>query len=56
MIRRAEPYFIAALLALTPACGAIKGIFKAGMWVGVIGVVLVLALGFAVVRKFKRGP
>jgi hypothetical protein len=32
-----------ASLAL-PGCEAIEGIFKAGVWVGVIGVVFVIAL------------
>jgi hypothetical protein len=48
LARRPEPRtpFIAALLA-SPAltgCELIKGIFKAGVWTGVIGVVLVVAL------------
>jgi hypothetical protein len=38
--------FLAALLA-SPAltgCELVKGIFKAGVWTGVIGVVLIVAL------------
>ena len=43
------------LLALNlTACELAKGIFKAGVWVGVLavlGVVLLVALGFGVLRK-----
>ena len=36
-------------------CEAVEGIFKAGMWVGVIGVVLVLMLvGFIASRVRSR--
>jgi hypothetical protein len=31
-------------------CAAIEGIFKAGVWVGVIAVVIVLAVAFGLVR------
>ncbi len=38
-----------------PGCEAIATIFEAGVWVGVIGVVLVLALvGFIVSRLGRR--
>jgi hypothetical protein len=42
------------LLSLSlAACQAIEGIFKAGVWVGVIMVVAVIALvGFAVAKMF----
>ena len=36
------------------ACEAIGGIFKAGVWVGAIGVVLVVVLLIFVVAKVKR--
>jgi hypothetical protein len=49
-----------ALICLTSAlalslsgCAAIEGIFKAGMWVGVIAVVIVLAVAFGLVRLFS---
>jgi hypothetical protein len=38
-----------AALALS-GCAAIEGIFKAGVWVGVIAVVIVLAVVFGLVR------
>ena len=41
---------VAASLAL-PGCEVVGGIFKAGMWVGVLGVVIVLAIvGFLVAK------
>ncbi len=46
---------IAALLVSTTGCRAIEGIFKAGVWVGVVVVLLLLAIGFAVSRMFVRG-
>ena len=40
-------------LALTVSgCAAIEGIFKAGVWVGVIAVAIVLAVIFGLVRAF----
>ncbi len=42
-------------LALTiSGCAAIEGIFKAGLWVGIIGVVLLLALVGGVVSIIRR--
>lgn len=34
-------------------CEAVKGIFKAGVWVGVIAVVIVLAVAAFLVRSFR---
>lgn len=43
-----------ALLAMSAsACELIGGIFKAGMWVGAIGVILVVVLLVLVVAKLK---
>ena len=36
------------------SCEAIAGIFKAGMWVGVIGVIIVVALILYFVGKARR--
>ncbi|HEY4105855.1 MAG TPA: hypothetical protein VGM44_18270 [Polyangiaceae bacterium] len=45
------PGMVLASLALSlDSCAVIGGIFKAGVWVGVIAVVLVLALIFGVAR------
>ena len=35
-------------------CTAIEGIFKAGVWVGVLAVVLVCALAAVTVGMFRR--
>ena len=43
---------VIASLAL-PGCEAIEGIFKAGVWVGVIGVVLVIALVGFIAAKVR---
>ncbi len=40
-------------LSLT-SCEAIGGIFKAGMWIGVIIVIIVIALILWLVRKVKN--
>ncbi|HEX5044902.1 MAG TPA: hypothetical protein VFV75_18550 [Candidatus Polarisedimenticolaceae bacterium] len=44
---------VAALLSLS-ACEVIGGIFKAGVWVGIVLVVLVLAGLFWIVGKLRR--
>ena len=41
-----------AALSLS-GCAAIEGIFKAGVWVGVIAVAIVLAVIFGLVRAFS---
>lgn len=46
---------IAALSTTLVSCEAIKGIFKAGMWTGVIGVVIVLALVIWLISKIFGG-
>ncbi|MDQ3068414.1 MAG: hypothetical protein M3R55_01635 [Acidobacteriota bacterium] len=46
---------LVVLMAVTVAgCGVIGGIFKAGLWVGVILVVLVLLLGGFIASRFRR--
>lgn len=51
---------IAPLVALVPlalslnGCAVIGGIFKAGLWVGVIAVVVIIALIVWGVRAFAR--
>ena len=39
--------------ATMPACAAIVGIFKAGMWVGIFMAVLVIGIVFFVVSKAR---
>jgi hypothetical protein len=43
------------LVIVTAAgCAAVGGIFKAGLWVGLIVAVLVIAVVFFLVRSFSR--
>ncbi len=49
---RINPLLIAVLLSTTlTGCELVGDIFKLGIWVGVIGMVLVIALIFWVIRK-----
>ena len=43
--------FLLLLAVSVTSCRVVGGIFKAGMWVGIIGVVLVVALVFWIFRK-----
>ncbi len=47
-----------ALLFLLPlllaGCEAVEGIFKAGLWVGIVAVVIVVAVVVLVARKVNR--
>jgi hypothetical protein len=48
------PLLLLVLLGLTGAgCQAIGDIFQAGMWVGVIGVVLVIAIIGFIASRFR---
>jgi hypothetical protein len=42
------------LLVTTTGCAAVEGIFKAGLWVGLITAVLVIAVVFFLVRRVSR--
>lgn len=54
-LRSPLPLGILTLLALNlTACEVVKGIFKAGVWVGVLGVVGVLVLVAMVAGVFRR--
>lgn len=39
-------------LVTIPGCGLIENIFKAGMWVGIIGVVLVIGIIALLFKSF----
>lgn len=55
-MRKHFPLALIAVLATTlTSCEAIEGIFKAGMWAGVIMVVVVLAIIIWVIRKLFGG-
>jgi hypothetical protein len=45
---------LAPLVVSLSGCAAIRGIFKAGVWVGVITVIIVLALIVWAIRAFSR--
>ena len=45
--------FLFSAVLLVPGCQVIGDIFKAGVWVGIIVVIIVLALIFGVARMFK---
>ena len=36
------------------SCAAIGGIFKAGVWFGVIGIVLIIAIIFWLINKARK--
>lgn len=50
--RQLALWLIPAAFALT-GCEVVKGIFKAGVWVGVLAVVIVLGGAAMLVRMFK---
>ena len=55
MVTRSMGLLLLVLLALSGAgCEVIGGIFKAGVWVGGLGVVLVLVVIFFAVSKMRR--
>jgi hypothetical protein len=42
------------LLVTTTGCAAVEGIFKAGLWVGLITAVLVIAVVLFLIRRVSR--
>ena len=42
------------ILAIIPGCQAIADIFKAGVWVGIILVVVVVGVILMIARAFKK--
>lgn len=52
-IKKLIPLFL-LLVILTNSCRAIAGIFKAGIWVGVIGIVIIIAIILWIVNKMKK--
>lgn len=43
--------FMPVMAIAFSSCKAIEGIFKAGVWVGVIGVIVVIAIIFWLINK-----
>jgi hypothetical protein len=54
MIRYLQLTFLFLLTMTFSGCQVIADIFQAGIWVGVIGVVLVLGVVFFILSRFKR--
>ena len=48
------PLVLVPLVLSLSGCRVIEGIFKAGVWVGVIGILFVVALIFGISRAFMR--
>ena len=53
-VDRAILPLLIALTAALPGCEVVKGIFKAGVWTGVIVVVFFLALIGGIAAMFRR--
>lgn len=47
-------FLMAAVAVLLPGCEAIGAIFKGGIWVGVIGVIVIIALIGLIVSVFRQ--
>jgi hypothetical protein len=45
---------VAAALVCLPGCQVVGDIFKAGVWVAVIGIGLLAVLGFGIASLFRR--
>lgn len=45
---------IAVALVTLPGCRAVGDIFKAGMWVAVIGIALLALIGYGIASLFRR--
>lgn len=45
---------LTAMVVLLSSCSAIAGIFKAGIWVGIVVVVLIVAIIFWLINKAKK--
>jgi hypothetical protein len=52
--RRAHPFALVPVAFSVNGCAAIGGIFKAGVWVGVLSVLVVLALLVWGIRSASR--
>ena len=54
LMKNINVYFYLFLISLTAtSCEAIKDIFKAGVWVGVVGVILVIGLVLFIFGKMR---
>jgi len=48
--------FVLLLMLVLPGCEAIAAIFQAGMWVGLLGAILVIGIIVFVVSKARQEP
>ncbi len=47
--------FLLIIMAITlSSCSAIAGIFKAGIWFGVIGIIVIVAIIFWLISKARK--
>jgi hypothetical protein len=53
-MRTTNVLLAAALVLLLGGCDLIGGIFKAGMWVGVLGVVAVVVIIGLIMSRFRK--
>ncbi|MGF1586362.1 MAG: hypothetical protein ACFCUM_13645 [Bacteroidales bacterium] len=44
---------ILSLIMLTGGCGLLEGVFEAGFWAGLIGVLVVLLIIFGIIKLFQ---
>ena len=51
--KNAIPLFLILMVSLS-SCQAIAGIFKAGVWVGIIIVVIIIAIVLWLISKMKK--
>jgi hypothetical protein len=56
MIRNASYLSILFLCSLLAGCQVIGGIFKAGVWAGVLLVVVIIAIVVFVIRAMSKRP
>lgn len=52
-MKKLIPLFL-LLVIFTNSCRAIAGIFKAGIWVGIIGIIIIIAIILWIVNKMKK--
>lgn len=55
LLRVLAPWSLSLLGLTLSGCDLVKGIFKAGMWVGVLGILVIVGLAAWAFSAFKRG-
>jgi len=54
-MKKLQLFSVLALITMLSSCQAIEGIFKAGVWTGIILVVLVVAVIIFIIAKVTGG-